>query len=517
MKKGQASTALILVVVLIIAIILIVAVVLLTQQPKSSQYVAPQTTQTPVGQNSANSWCIPGDSSDLSDLGVSGYATIIGMTSFQGQSLCRANFYMEGQTLAFYTDELTDIWYITDTSGNILASYLDLGSQTPIQTGQGGPTQGGPTPSDSGIFGDQGGTISSNGASLTIPARAFSGNRDFTITKKTTSPVSMLAGYPPVGGFYDFGPDTEFASPVRIDLPIPDDADIDDIIGLAYLDSGEWNIIPGGLDRIANTIYATTDHLSLWTIVGGARNSWYDGQYFRVVNTHRRATGSYPLGYPACLGKVASTSYGICIDTWTPTDPEQDELAWWFKGGIIWSYNNDRGNAEVNYWMPPGKFNLIEIVDMSEVNNDPLYSPCYSQFWRPIGQKTLSKGQTMTLSGGSPVNDPDASGWISSAHMAPPCSATKKTDASCGCDAEHYHTTDYCPPGQYNLFDISIKTCGEMNYDRYRACQSVMTYQGKTAVAYTRPGESYYYDCDGAKIENLRTYLGLPEDVVLTL
>jgi hypothetical protein len=253
----------------------------------------------------------------------------------------------------------------------------------------------------------------SNGASITIPAGAVppmqdgsAGTMVFSIQKDPSMTPSLPGDFKPLGDVFSLGPEGFiFSVPVVITLPIPDDVDPETVMGLTYYDPATetWKLLPGSIDSEARTASVTATHFSYWGLFGrcatdsfgGCRyaeavNQWNreHGGWIQVVNSHAYNTGSFPGGRH--LG--TSSGYGVCIQSYSFQNPDDD--AWNWLEPNSWKIMAYDGQTE-SYWMPRGQYNLIEFISLSEINNDPLYVPDYTTFWRAIGSYTITAGDTI--------------------------------------------------------------------------------------------------------------------------
>jgi hypothetical protein len=425
----QYKTAAILVVVLVVIIIAVAVIaVVLSGRPAGPQY---------PGMPSSTSWCVAGQTTSLASYGAQGYATFNGMATFQGQSLCKATLSTNGQTYYFYTNEASTVWYTTDVNNNIVTSYLGPSGQQP------------PTPQNEliktalnslSLTSGQEGTVSTaTGASVKIPAGAVplgqngqAGTMVFSINQRNDVTPTFPTGFLPAGPVYEFGPEGfNFELPVQVTLPIQQGVDPSMVGGLAYYDDAtqKWIRIPGTVDPTTRTVSTYTTHFTQYT-------PWYapswqaemnlKGGWIKVKNSHSYLSGSYGItNY--CRGKPTTTGYGVCIKSWVPKNAQ--DSTWWNAGDtLIWSFDHPPQDGES--WVPPGDYELVEILSVSEVNYDPLYVPCYSKYWRSLGTHTIGVGQSKQFDGGS---SSDTSQWTKATdENPPPCWGVKTTAGGTG-------------------------------------------------------------------------------------
>lgn len=436
----QKNVAAILAVALVAIIIIVVVIaVVLSGKPAGPQYPNyPGNAQYPGGTQypgaPSSSWCVAGQTTSLASYGVQGTATFNGMATFQGQSLCKATLLANGQTYYFYTNEAGTVWYTTGVSGNIVASYLGQAAQQPPATPQNELIK---TALNSlSLTSGQEGTVStSSGASVKIPAGAVPlgqngqpGTMVFSVNQRNDVTPTFPSGFLPAGPVQEFGPEGfNFELPVKITLPIQQGIDPSNVGGLAYYDEATqtWIRVPGTVDPATGTVSAYTTHFSLWA--PWYTHSWHDdmnskGGWIQVHNGHMYMSGSYGItNY--CRGKPITTGYGVCIKSWVPKNP-QDSSWWTANDKLIWSFDNPPQDGES--WVPPGNYELVEIATMSEVNNDPLYVPCYSKYWRTIGWQTIGVGETKRFDGGGSI---DTTQWTKATDANPPPCWGIKTSA----------------------------------------------------------------------------------------
>jgi hypothetical protein len=137
MKKGQASTAIAIIVVVIFIIAALIAWLLL---PGSLIMTSPTGGQPPTGgtgptignipTTQGNTWCNSGEMDVLDTGGITSYAYIeSNMEMFQGMYLCKGDINaMGGQEKYVFTNEDKTIWFVTTANGAILDSYIGGGN-----------------------------------------------------------------------------------------------------------------------------------------------------------------------------------------------------------------------------------------------------------------------------------------------------------------------------------------------------------------------------------------------------
>jgi hypothetical protein len=303
--------------------------------------------------------------------------------------------------------------------GELLQSLLgDEIDEELFDTILGGETTGSVTSSLAGEV------SSDNGASIKIPAGSVppmedgsAGTMVFSIEVDSSITPDLPGGYEPVGPIYSLGPDGfVFSMPIELILPIPEDVDPALVIGFTYYDPADdsWKLLPGTIDATARTASTNVSHLSHWGLFGRcifntfggceyyeARHDWHreHGGWIKVVNTHIYNTGSYPGG----RHQGVSTTYGVCIQSYAFQNEDEDALNWLAPlNWKIMAYNDSTSS----YWMPSGRYDLIEFISLSEVNNDPLYIPDYTTYWRSIGSYTITPDDTIEFSSSNvDIND----------------------------------------------------------------------------------------------------------------
>jgi len=284
-----------------------------------------------------------------------------------------------------------------------------------------------------------------NGAKITIPAGAVppmedgnAGTMVFSIEEAPDQNPSLPGDFKPLGSVYSLGPEGfVFSMPIEITLPIPEDVDPETVMGLTYYDTATetWQMVPGAVDSDARTASVNATHFSYWGLFGrcsvgtfgGCRyaesvNQWNQehGGWFKVTNGHSYNSGSFPGGRHYGM----SSGYGVCIQSYAFEDANRD--AWNWIEPINWKIMAYDGKT-YSYWVPRGRYELIEFISLSEVNNDPLYVPDYTTFWRPIGAYTITAGDTIEFqSSNADWNDG------SFTEGRPPCWGAKDTSVGTG-------------------------------------------------------------------------------------
>jgi hypothetical protein len=95
-------------------------------------------------------------------------------------------------------------------------------------------------------------------------------------------------------------------------------------------------------------------------------------------------------------------------------------------------------------------------------------------------------------------------------------------DLGCRCDMIQYGEPDQlCYDGQHTFMDsidaplpVNVWVCGQFDFDGVPACHAYLNYMGnpsKYLVTYSKQtGEMFFHDCEGNRVDDPRTYLGLP-------
>ncbi len=293
---------------------------------------------------------------------------------------------------------------------------------------------------------DQEGVVTtSNGASVQIPAGSVPtmengeiGTMNFNIAEITWSSPRLPEEFFPIGSVYELGPEGfTFNSPITISLPIPDDIDIDSVLGLTFFDtvSETWKLIPGTVNSEERLVSVMSSHFSMWSIFGSTSgSSWRDqnGGWIEVKNTHTYETGSFPG--PDGTGKPFSMTYGVCIDAYNLEDPSLDNS--WYKPNewqmTVSDYRNSYYSSssqtnEHKWWVPSGSYRLFEVFHLSEVNNFFGYLPASGSYYREIGNYAVEAGRTVDFTNGNiDFNSPE---FISG---RPPCYGRQDTSVGTG-------------------------------------------------------------------------------------
>ena len=322
----------------------------------------------------------------------------------------------------------------------IVVAAVLLSGPAPQQQGQTGQTSVSASGNSLTLTSAQEGTVTSpTGASVYVPTGSVptgsdgnAGTMVFNINERSDVTPSFPSGFSSASPVYELGPEGfNFEMPVKVTLPIQQGVDPASVGGLAYYDEAtqKWIRVPGTVDPVTGTVSAYTTHFSLWTT--WSSTSWHDemnlkGGWIKVSNAHSYMSGSYGIT-DYCQGKPVTTGYGICIKSWVPKNP-QDATWWDAKDKLIWAFDNPRQDGES--WVPPGSYELVEVLTMSEVNNNPMYVPCFSKYWKDLGTYTITAGQQQMFTGGGSV---DTTLWTRSTDASPPpCWGVKTTAGGTG-------------------------------------------------------------------------------------
>jgi hypothetical protein len=288
-----------------------------------------------------------------------------------------------------------------------------------------------PVVSDTGsaTVGFAGGTVSlEGGAEIEIPAGAIAADSagvPVTISKSTQQ-ITLPGGLKTVGNAYEIGPaGVTFTVPVRITLPIPEGEDPEDVLGVVTLDpdSGEWVGVSCTVDTEARTVSAYVTHLSPWGIVGGRSEAAKTGGWIKVVNTHPRGYGNFPAtgyGGSKCDRKPVYLENLVCITAYNPQDPTQ-----LMKPTLNMVIARDQTTIE--YWLTAGTYVLEDSKFASEINNDPLYSPCVDWWTRPPQTVVLTPGMTVQFGEDIGIPPDPTSGFVHTPNTCAPVPKPKVT------------------------------------------------------------------------------------------
>jgi len=281
-----------------------------------------------------------------------------------------------------------------------------------------------PGSSDSGSLqvGFAGGTVSlKGGPEVEIPTGAIAADSaDISVTiSESTQEISLPGDLKTVGNVYEIGPEgASFDEPVRVTLPIPDETDPADVLGVVTLDrdSGEWVSVSSTVDTAERTVSAFTTHLSPFGIVGGRSEAAKTGGWIKVVNSHPRGYGNFPstgFGGSNCSRKPITLENLVCFTAYNPTSP-----ALLVKPMLNVVIAKDQTTIE--YWLPAGTYTLEDSIFASEINNDPLYSPCVDWWTRPPQTIVMTPGMTIEFGENIGIPPDPASGFVHTPNTCAP-------------------------------------------------------------------------------------------------
>lgn len=303
----------------------------------------------------------------------------------------------------------------------------DTTVSNPNNTIETGNTTGTAANSLSVTSGAEGIVTSANGARIFVPSGAVpvmddgsAGTMVFSIEEDRGVTPSLPGEFEPAGPVYHLGPEGfVFTAPVMLTLPIPEDVDPELVLGLTFFDVQEnvWKLLPGTVDVEARTVSAETTHFSTWGIFGScfggcsnydSANQWKreHGGWIKVVNGHRRGSGNFPGGRNLPL----SSSYGVCVKSYA-LDNQNDASGW--LEPLDWKITA-HDEQTTHYWLPAGRYELIKLYYLSEINQSPLYVPDYATYWQTLGTYTIVPGETLSFT----ANIGDLTGFTEG---RPPC------------------------------------------------------------------------------------------------
>jgi len=259
------------------------------------------------------------------------------------------------------------------------------------------------------------------GVRLNIPAGAVPPRDDgspgtmvFTVEKNTDLSPSLPSDFLSLGDTYQVGPEGfVFASPIRLTLPIPEGVDPHTVLGLTTFNgtSNKWELIPGEVDVEARTVSVETTHFSPYSIFGLSGSTTADdyqkanGGWIVISNNHNYGTGGPFVPCPdqdRCKGLPLHVEHGLCIKSAVFNDPSV--AAAWAPPTFWQILAHDCGSSdwmqvrcpvETRYWVPAGTYKIAEYTFVSEVNRDPLYSPCFNAWSRPTQTYVIRPGDVL--------------------------------------------------------------------------------------------------------------------------
>lgn len=338
------------------------------------------------------------------DGSVGNYYSDLDCTDSDGDGICEMSYLIEGGT---------------SIDRYPMASPGSVGTTVGTTSGTGAVTvtSSTSTSSSSSITSTEPGTVSTTeGARISVPAGAVPRNADgsagtmvFSIEQDSTKTPVLQGEFVPLGSVYQLGPEGfTFDTPVEVILPIPSDVDPSSVIGVTTFNatSNQWEMIPGVVDPVARTVTIRTYHFSPYSIFGLSGSAdpeaWNraNGGWIEIVNTHQYESGSYGecQGEENCRRLPVHTENGICIQgavldnpsiwgSWTPP------TEWTILASDYHPYSAEP--TTIRYWVPAGTYTLVRFLFESEVNHNPLYSPCYHARSMPAQQYRVNPGETL--------------------------------------------------------------------------------------------------------------------------
>ncbi|NWG21782.1 MAG: FHA domain-containing protein [Chloroflexi bacterium] len=262
--------------------------------------------------------------------------------------------------------------------------------------------------------GQSGGVAMPNGAMIQVPPGAVPPRADgspatltFAIRPADNQVVDLPEDLALNGPLYQLEPEgVTFATPVRITLPLPADADPERVMGLVTRDaqSGAWTAVRGIVDASARTVSAEVIHFSpygIYSYTGNDPEEWNraNGGWFVVEN--RSLVGDH--NYPGCRELPRELYVNVCISGYTLTNPGLE--AFWLSPGSNLLARGPRRDATVRYeplkaWAPAGTFTVVHYIYMTEINPGSIdYSPCTGYWALPAQQVVLKPGETVRFEG----------------------------------------------------------------------------------------------------------------------
>ena len=261
---------------------------------------------------------------------------------------------------------------------------------------------------------------SPSGVTIAVPVAAVpptdsgeAGVMVFSVEERSGPLPTLIEGLEIVGAVYDFGPSGfNFNAPVIISLPIPNDVDIDSVIGLSSYDpqDGQWKLVPSFINAAERTVSASVIHFTPFGVTRGVR-AYYDNlaRWQREnggnISVHLPRTFPDPFNFNDGLTDTdyrgRAFTYGVCIESYALVDNNPATRIWphWETPTEYLYTVEDRYHGSTRFpgprlwWVPSGTYQLSEIVGVSEVNpGDPLYSPKFQSYWRPVNNVVMTSG-----------------------------------------------------------------------------------------------------------------------------
>jgi len=150
-----------------------------------------------------------------------------------------------------------------------------------------------------------------------------------------------------------------------------------------------------------------------------------------VANSHVRGSDTFP----GCTNLPVAREYGVCFVSYAPNDPTALKKPTF---DMVFA----RDEQTTIYELPPGTYQLQEWQTDSEINQDPLYSPCVKTYVRPLetiviqAKTTIVFGTERTLPvpgefvEGNTIN-PNCGGSWSDAHRHPHSNSGSHQNSLC--------------------------------------------------------------------------------------
>ena len=229
----------------------------------------------------------------------------------------------------------------------------------------------------------QAGTISANGAMLTIPNSAIPPDanglptiEELSLTVASDAEMSLAEGFTQVGPVYQLGPEgLTFGMPAKLSMPVPETFDIDLVLGAATYNEvqGGWELLPADVNPTERTVTVQAGHFSWYSIFGIADyiqegKAWAarNGGWFQITNTYREGDQKAPFGREL----PAAMYYGVCVqrayyddqtaETWNWTRPTD-----WMIGASA----EKTKDGTRSQWLPAGTYIMMEFYGVGETGN----------------------------------------------------------------------------------------------------------------------------------------------------
>ncbi|MEZ4647631.1 MAG: hypothetical protein R3E97_02390 [Candidatus Eisenbacteria bacterium] len=210
-----------------------------------------------------------------------------------------------------------------------------------------------------------------------------------------------------------FGPEgLNFAQPVQISFPAPDDTTQTYMLGRLDRNTDQWSLVPTVLDPLnPGRVCAHVNHLSVWSLFGVDLDYRSAGRIHFINTSSLRwvsvCVESYELAYPEWVGSnFDPSSVGTSLSA-AGHMPGVTSDAYAIVPQGTWTFQAMRtevvdpfGVAEPDGWITLGTFVVDQPggpgqdVDISpdswqEVNMDPPWAPCQGAPDVPVGTGTI--------------------------------------------------------------------------------------------------------------------------------